>query len=273
MSSNLLPSFLGTLPLPAKIAVAGDWHGNTYWALSVIDKACEALKDEPYAIIVHLGDFGIWPGKGGEKYRRKINNKLKQKNAVLFFIDGNHENFSYLERRARRTTVPDLGDRIWDGAVQIADNLFHLPRGKRWQWHGKKWLACGGAVSVDKKWRVLGKSWWKQEIITPEQAEFVKAGGICDIMLTHDAPSMVFMALPVGMFPHKEIAEANDHRALLQSIVEAVQPSRLMHGHMHRYHEKHIKTPWGMCHVDGLDMDGEPGNWFIFDTVKGQWDS
>jgi hypothetical protein len=32
------------------VAPAGDWHGNTQWAI---------------ALILHLGDFGIWPRTPG----------------------------------------------------------------------------------------------------------------------------------------------------------------------------------------------------------------
>lgn len=51
-----------------RIVVAGDWHGNTDWALHVIGEANERLtRDNPMAsrIILHLGDFGVWPGTGG----------------------------------------------------------------------------------------------------------------------------------------------------------------------------------------------------------------
>lgn len=272
MSSFLLPQFLRDRPIPERIVVAGDWHGNNLWAYDVVRKAAEVLKDEPYPLILHLGDFGVWGGPSGEKYRKGVSYMLTKKNAVLFFIDGNHENFNILDKRALKYTVPDLGDNIWDGAVQVRENLFHLPRGSRWIWHDRKWLGCGGAVSIDKKWRVLNKSWWTQETITPEQAEFVKAGGKCDVMITHDCPSMVFLNLPVGMFPHKETAEADAHRVLLQGIVNEVQPEYLMHGHMHRQFTKFITKNWAKVRVDGLDMDGEPGNWFVLNTKTMEWE-
>jgi predicted phosphodiesterase len=269
--SFLLPQVLRDKPIPEKIVVAGDWHGNNLWAYETIRKASDALKDEPYPLILHLGDFGIWSGPSAEKYRKGVSYMLTKKGAVLFFIDGNHENFNYLEKRARKYTVPDLGSNIWDGSVQIRENLFHLPRGKRWEWHNRKWLACGGAVSVDKQWRVLNKSWWTQETITPEQAEFIKAGGKCDVMITHDCPSMVFLDLPVGMFPHKETVEADAHRNLLQGIVNEVQPEYLMHGHMHRQYTKVLDTNWAKVRVDGLDMDGKLGNWFVLNTKTMEW--
>lgn len=270
--SLLLPSFLDTLRIPERIVVAGDWHGNNLWAYEVIRQAAEALKDQPYPLILHLGDFGIWPGPGGEKYKKGVSYMLQKKNGVLFFIDGNHENFNFLERAARKRTVPDLGNNIWDGTVQIKDNLFHIPRGKRWEWHGRKWLACGGAVSVDKQWRVLNKSYWTQETITAQQAEFIKAGGKCDVMITHDCPAMVYLDLPVGMFPHKETQEADAHRRLLQGIVDEVQPEYLMHGHMHRQFTKFIPTGWAKVRVDGLDMDGKFGNWFVLNTRTMEWE-
>ena len=37
-----------------------------------------------------------------------------------------------------------------DGREQVTGRIWHLPRGHRWRWHGRDWLALGGAVSLDR---------------------------------------------------------------------------------------------------------------------------
>jgi len=56
---------------------------------------------------------------------------------------------------------------------------------------------------------------------------------------------------------------SDEHAALLQTVVDAVQPSRLFHGHLHeRYDVVVDPTPWGgRCLVTGLaDQTGGDGN-------------
>lgn len=50
------------------IALAGDWHGNARWAVARIADVAERGVD----LILHLGDFGIWPGESGLAYVRQV---------------------------------------------------------------------------------------------------------------------------------------------------------------------------------------------------------
>jgi hypothetical protein len=50
---------------PGRILVAGDWHGNEDWALHVINRVPRVLAGETTRMILHLGDFGIWPDRAG----------------------------------------------------------------------------------------------------------------------------------------------------------------------------------------------------------------
>lgn len=83
---------------PKAVVVCGDWHCDTAWALSVIHRLPELLPDEKDRIILHLGDFGIWPGREGRNYRLRISEALTAIDAELMFIDGNHENFDLLAK-------------------------------------------------------------------------------------------------------------------------------------------------------------------------------
>ena len=111
--------------VPGRIGVAGDWHGNTAWATRAVRKMAALLPADGPRVIVHLGDFGIWPGPGGQEYLARLDAALAEAGAELSFVDGNHEDFSQL---ARLQPGPD-------GREQVTERIFHLPRGHRWRWH------------------------------------------------------------------------------------------------------------------------------------------
>jgi len=209
---------------PDRIVVAGDWHGDAEWAAHVIEMADGALEGDPSKTIVHCGDFGVWPGPAGTAYLNRVIGACFAYGMRLLFVDGNHEDFTQLE---------DL--RVHDGQI-----VNWLPRGCRWTWHGRTWLALGGGVSLDRAIRTEGKTWWPQEEITPEQAAKVIVDGGADVMVTHDAPSGVRHTFPPppAFWDARDLARNDAHRERLQRVVDAVKPSHLMHGHLHRSYQR-----------------------------------
>src|SRR5258708_35990426 len=145
-------------PAPRRVLAAGDWHGNRDWALNVANRVPQLLPDEQTRLILHFGDFGIWPGVAGRRYLDSVSAVLDRAGAQLWFVDGNHEDFVQLAQMAA-AIVPD-------GRIEVRPNIFHLPRGYRWEWHDLSWLACGGGVSLDKAGRTEGIDWWPQEETT-----------------------------------------------------------------------------------------------------------
>jgi Calcineurin-like phosphoesterase len=158
---------------PRRILVAGDWHGNEDWALHVIRRVPGALAGEGRRLILQLGDFGVWPDRAGQQYLARISRALAEVDAELWFIDGNHEDFPQLARLAAEAATVD-------GRVLVRPHLMHLPRGYRWTWHGRTWLACGGGVSLDRAVRAQDVDWWPAEEITAAQEAAIIAG----VMLT-----------------------------------------------------------------------------------------
>jgi len=258
---------------PGKIVIAGDWHANSRWAAHVIRCAAAALADEPVKYILQLGDFGFWPRRGSS-YLADVEETCAEHGVIVMWIDGNHEDHDTL------ITLHDMHRSAMDFdddqpmSLPKTGNLIHLPRGTRWTWHNRTWVALGGAVSVDREHRHEGRSWFPQEAITAEQAQKVIADGSADVMLTHDCPSGVELHLPPLPAEWRSQAKpAQAHRELLQQVVDAVQPSHLFHGHYHlaysqyvahRPHEDHGVC--SMCKVTGLGMDGQQLNWVVCDT-------
>jgi hypothetical protein len=247
-------------PAPGHILVAGDWHGNREWALSVIKRAPQLLPGEQTRLIVHLGDFGIWPGIEGRRYLDSVSAVLEMVNAQLWFVDGNHEDHTQLAQAAY-SAVPD-------GRVAIRPNVHHLPRGYRWEWQGHTWLACGGGVSLDKAGRAEGIDWWPAEEITSGQEAALVAGGHAEVMVCHDCPSCVDHSFPrpPSWWAPADLARNDAHRERLQRIVDAVRPSHLMHGHLHRAYQRTCDFGYGPVQVTGLASDGSLRNFAVLDV-------
>lgn len=239
-----------------KILVAGDWHGSAGQASRVIDKAI----DQGIDTIMQVGDFGIW--RGDERFLGATQKRLSDNGIHLYFIDGNHENFP------RLYAYPEEPD----GTRRIRENITHLPRGYRWEWSGVRFLAVGGAASIDMHFREVGKEWWTEELLTDSDIEKSQDGGEVDIMFTHDSPSTAPNSItddPVGQaraaqyFGHDALELCGYHRDRLSLITDSVKPVWLFHGHYHQFmsgsYLHRTQEPGSLDNfVIGLDEGGAP---------------
>lgn len=206
--------------------LAGDWHGSFQQAEKVIRHAKELELDT----IFQVGDFGIW--NNDKPFLNQMQHLLGQWNIQLLFIDGNHENFEMLYQKK----ILD------DGTRYVRDNITHVPRGYRWDWHGMSFLALGGAASIDRKHRRDRHSWWIEELLTEEDILTAQSGGPVDIMITHDSPYGAPNSItddPHGQleamryFGSDMLAYTTEHRKLLQRVTDVTTPRILIHGHYH----------------------------------------
>ena len=227
--------------VPERIGVAGDWHGNTEWATRAVRKISALLPADRPRVIVHLGDFGIWPGPDGQGYL-PAHAALAAADAELWFVDGNHEDFTQL---AGLRPGPD-------GREQVTERIWHLPRGHRWRWHGRDWLALGGAVSLD---RAIGGGRRLVAAGGDHQAEAARSS-------RPDPPTSWSPTMPGRRRAHvpaaavlvvcRDLRRSDAHRDLLQRVVLPVQPGWLMHGHLHLGYQR-VDLGYGPVEVTGLD--------------------
>lgn len=243
---------------PERVAVVGDWHANHDFAETVIN----AVADAGAEVIVHVGDFGFHIfGKDSERHLRAVENACGSRNLPLFWVDGNRDN----HYRLHRSMVDP-----YSGLRAISPHVFHLPRGYRWTWHEKDWLALGGAYSVGRRADTEGQRWWRGEVLSGGDIDRAVRGGRADVMITHDAPNGtdILGGMDLSRYSDAHLAAAGEHRAVLGSVVDAVRPSRLFHGHYHVRRDFVRPMPEGVTRVSCLsgDREGMAGNWVLLDA-------
>lgn len=139
------------------VYVTGDTHG-VFSRFSKFKNPFSKKKD--YLIV--CGDFGfIWDGSIKEK---KILSKIEKLRCTVLFIEGTHDNIDLLKEYP-------LVEFCGGEAREIAKNLFWLQRGNIFTIEEKTFFAMGGGESHDADERILGESWWKEEMPSFEELE------------------------------------------------------------------------------------------------------
>lgn len=236
---------------PKRVMLLGDVHGSHNWTRHAIEHAASNGAD----VIVSAGDFGHWsPGHSTYMFYRDVHAKLEEHDIILYWVDGNHEDHADIAQRRQGSREPMALNEDFP-------RIIHLPRGFRWEWWGKTWMALGGAVSVDKFNRTEGRSWWPGETLTDEDVEFASRPGKVDVLIAHDAPYGMHIPgiKPMGQseWPDWVLYEAYDHQRKISAVMGATRPALVTHGHMHvRYQGFHQYGDGSKCLVQGLDCDG-----------------
>jgi hypothetical protein len=240
----------------ARLLVAGDTHGNLDW----IGTLSKLAKRHECCGVVQLGDFGLWPDQQMARSRGDFtvldDRWLDAVAQVADFhrvwwrvLDGNHD--AHPLARAAYAADTNGVRPIRDGVLDWAD------RGAAWQWGGVRFAALGGAVSIDKQFRVEGRDWWPTEEITDDDLDSLTArvGDGVDVLLTHDSPE-----LPATIRPLADPVLNDRCRRSVDQVNRAVdiaRPSLVLHGHYHCRNVAMLERPWGKVRVEGLASDGE----------------
>lgn len=234
-----------------RVAFAGDWHGNSQYAVKAITYAHEQGVEQIY----HVGDFGIWPGSRGARYIHKIERTCKTYDIPVVVTLGNHDDWNQVENKLKRDSYAFFTDNILLAPrVGVVDNFLHV----------------AGAVSVDQGIRIAGINWWSQEALT--EADQYTANEIgqqkIDVVVTHDSPAGALLELddpPDFWLPYIPAAEENRVRLahIISTIIGDSTPI-LVHGHYHFRSIQaevniegggHLKYVHGMGHDYGAVQD------------------
>ena len=237
---------------PTKIAAAGDWHGDATHARAAIQYA----HDEGADVVVQCGDFGLWPGRGVE-YLEHVQEACERTNVDVLWLPGNHEDYDQIAEIEMAEADPFI-------TMGRFTRIHYIPRGARWEWWGKRFMAIGGAVSVDRDGRIEGKSWWPQEVITNDDVDVAnrEPHGM-DVIFSHDCPQGVIIP-GIGpdsknrpgedYWPLDALADSQKSRVKLRRVWSVHQPKFWLHGHFHVPYEFWL----GQTRFFGLDMNGSP---------------
>ncbi len=144
------------------------------------------------SIIIQVGDFGIGFYNHQSDYIKQLDIVVGSYENILYVIRGNHDNPSCFEENNNVTV--SICDRT--GEIDCMDlqhairNLKHvhlLPDYIALDINDEKWLFVGGAISIDRKVRVIGTSYWMDEKFIYDESKIKDLEGI-DRVITHTSP-------------------------------------------------------------------------------------
>lgn len=269
-----------------KILFAGDTHGDQMHLRHLTAVA----KRNNCNLVFVLGDFGYWEHTDeGAEFLDGVNRHADRNKMPIYFLDGNHDKTSLL-----LDLYDDDEHRGAHGFLHVRPFVRYARRGLRWEWNGRRFIALGGAYSVDKDWRVRAEArrgkpeslWFPEEEMTDAEMDTIldetKAhwpSGV-EVVLAHDKPRA-----SDPQWNRKNLPECLPNQDRLQRAVEVLQPQHFLHGHLHvRYTDILVRVGSGLddfCMVEGLDCNPEADHggkevyrredsWVVYDTESGR---
>ncbi len=233
----------------SKVYCIGDTHGLYFWSAIAFSE----IRD---CVLIHVGDIGLgFVNKKTEEadYQRdrttlmRMDNLLANRNITLIGIRGNHDDPSYFKPNHEFASIFQN--------IHLLDDFTYV------MINGKKFLFAGGAISIDRMFRLIEMekkpfiTYWPDEgFILPENYETLDK---CDVLITHSAPW--------GMFPNDGFqnirgfltmdkpleAQLIKEREDLLTLFHQVEPKHLCYGHFHNSNEEEFHG----CHVTCLNID------------------
>ncbi len=183
-------------------------------------------------IVIVLGDFGLlWKEDKEYLYWKRW---LEKKKFTIAWLDGNHENFDWIDR---------LSVSAWNGGRvhRCGENILHLMRGEVYTIEEKRFFVCGGATSTDQEFRKPYVSWWPMENVTNKEIEHaldnLDRNGPVDFVLTHTCPE----AVAAQMFQSGPLWDGT--AKFLDAVAERLPDVPWYFGHWHE------DKDWGRYHV------------------------
>ena len=204
----------------------GDIHGQP-WG---VRKFCRRSALTPDDTLILLGDVGA--NYYGDERDDAVKEVLSSVSPTILCIHGNHE--------MRPRTVPGYELRAWNGGkVWVQDKyprLLFAEDGEIYTIEGQRYIAIGGAYSVDKYYRILrGFNWFSDEqpdAETKARVEQQLQTHAVDVILSHTCP---YKYIPREMFlPAVDQSKVDDStERWLDSIEESTDYTAWYCGHWH----------------------------------------
>lgn len=204
------------------LGITGDTHGNGF------SRFIKAKLNGIETLIV-CGDFGyIWSDIQNNNKNLNLMDKI---GIQILFVDGNHENFELLNKFPLKH---------WNGGWihKIRNNVIHLMRGEVYNIKGKTIAVMGGANSIDKKMRIEGQSWWKEELPNHQERENLinnldACDWMVDLFISHTAPSRILKEMDAEY-------RSDEFTDFLNLIEQNLEYKQWYFGHIHSFFESKL---------------------------------
>jgi hypothetical protein len=246
------------------ILFSGDFHANARDEIEYITESAllEKYKEPLYKKInyqIILGDAGfLWPEN--EKSDTYNYNELAKRPFPVLCVVGNHDPV------LGRSDLPEVDIGIGEKVILInREKPFtaYLKRGKIYTIENHKFLVLGGALSIDKVYRVPGKSWWKQEYWSDDEkaaiSRLLENEKNFDYVLSHTGPSRINRA--INNVDLTFIPKMRDEVSALNDIIdERITCKQWFCGHWHRdlyYYDKNAKKGYQYLYQQTALLDGD----------------
>ena len=177
------------------ILFSGDFISNRNQELSLISKNAiiksygeDIYNAVKYHIILGDADF-MYPGN--QNMDKTNYGALAHRPFPILCVMGNQD--PILGMKDRQETDIGIGETVY----QIQDKPFiaYLKRGKVYNIDGFKFLVLGGALSIDKKNRQPGVTWWEEEYWSEEEKsnlfKLLESDNAFDFVVSHTGPFQI----------------------------------------------------------------------------------
>jgi hypothetical protein len=207
--------------------IIGDIHGK-YEPYKKIIEGCEKS--------IQVGDYGVGFGSGIKRDFYSEREKFERFGPHGWtpgphrFIRGNHDNPEAC--RENPNWIPD-------GTIE--GNVMFI----------------GGALSIDKEWRVPNIDWWEDEEVSYNQFDMLISKAQINrpsVMITHDCPESIIPLIFKNALPIKSRTQA-----ALDSIFNYAPPKLWIFGHWHQTMQVVINDTQFIClgELNHVDIDLE----------------
>lgn len=247
------------------LVAAGDAHGRLDRLYDDV-LAFERALGRSFEHVLHVGDLGVWPDPARlDRATREHDGAgdfprwLAEQRAVprpTTFIQGNHEDFSWLAGREGAEILPGLQYLANGGAFalrELAISQVCKPAGVRIGGVG----GCFGPSSFGRSSRELRGGGARRHYAREELDRLCSAAPL-DVVLFHDAPKGIeFVKRMASGAERRYVSQAEG----LSEVLRCVQPKLCFFGHHHASVDVLVEG----VRCIGLNAVGYPGNLVAFD--------
>lgn len=146
------------------IYLIGDIHGQFSKMMDQVDKF-----DLKNCYLICVGDLGLGFRMSDTQCCILMNQFFRERNIKFYSIRGNHDDPLYFKGRWR----------VNHSHFELIEDYTLM------ELNGEKFLFVGGAVSIDRRYRLEGQSYWIDEIFKLEMDKIKE----CDVIVTHSGPT------------------------------------------------------------------------------------